>query len=212
MSKGTLLISETKLKNFTNINRNVDMDLLKSSISDAQDLDLQPILGTRFYDHLLAQVNLTGNTFNADEKILVDDYISKYIIEAAYFHALPNIQFRVMNRAVVQGDAENASHVDIETFKYLRSIQKQKSDFYLMRLQDYLITGRGQNKFPEYQTQSTLDGMISNKQAGYMSALYLPGASRKGFDLTQMRNMGFGGNTPAYSEYANAWFNCPDCW
>jgi hypothetical protein len=211
MSKGTLLISETKLKNFTSINRNVDMDLLKSSISDAQDLDLQPILGTKFYDHLLNSVNATGNTFTADEKVLVDDYISKYLIEAAYFHALPNIQFRVMNRAVVQGDAENASHVDIETFKYLRSIQKQKSDFYLMRLQDYLITGKGQNLFPLYLTQSTMDGMVANKQAGYMSALYLPGATRKGWSYNDVaKSMGSGGQ--AYSEQANAWWNCPDCW
>jgi hypothetical protein len=43
---GVLLISETKLKNFTNINKNVDMDVLKAEIQIAQDIDLQTILGT----------------------------------------------------------------------------------------------------------------------------------------------------------------------
>lgn len=210
---GKLLISETKLKAFTNINQNVDINLLKANVEIAQDVELQPVLGTKFYDHLLDQITATGNTFNADEKILVDEYISKYLIQAAYYQSMAAIQFRVMNRGIVHGDMENASSVDTETFKYLRGIQKQRADFYLMRLQDYLITGRGQNKFPDYNTQSTIDGMVANKQTGYMSSIYLPGASRKGWDLSQLKNMGFnGGSTPAYSEYANAWWNCPDCW
>ena len=54
---GVLLISETKLKAFTNINRNVDMDVLKAEIQVAQDIDLQTILGTKFYNHLLSQVS-----------------------------------------------------------------------------------------------------------------------------------------------------------
>lgn len=210
---GKLLISETKLKAFTNINQNVDINLLKANVEIAQDVELQPVLGTKFYDHLLDQITATGNTFNPDEKILVDDYISKYLIQAAYYQSMAAIQFRVMNRGIVHGDMENATSVDTETFKYLRGIQKQRADFYLMRLQDYLITGRGQNKFPQYNTQSTIDGMVANKQTGYMSSIYLPQASRKGWDLGQLRNYGFnGGNTPAYSEYANAWWNCPDCW
>lgn len=210
---GVLLISETKLKNFTTINQNVDMNLLKANVEIAQDVELQPVLGTGFYDHLLDQVNATGNTFNAEEKILVDEYISKYLIQAAYYQSMSSIQFRTMNRGIVHGDMENATSVDTETFKYLRGIQKQRSDFYLMRLQDYLITGRGQNKFPQYNTQTTLDGMVANKQTGYMSSIYLGQASRKGWDLNQLKNMGFNnGSTPAYSEYANAWWNCPDCW
>ena len=210
---GVLLISETKLKAFSQINANVDINLLKSNVEIAQDVELQPVLGTKFYDHLLDQVNATGNTFNADEKIFVDEYVSKYLIQAAYYQSMSSIQFRTMNRGIVHGDMENATSVDTETFKYLRGIQKQRSDFYLMRLQDYLITGRGQNKFPQYNTQSTIDGMIANKQTGYMSSIYLGQASRKGWDLNQLKNMGFnGGSTPAYSEYANAWWNCPDCW
>ena len=69
---GVLLISEVKLKNFTNINKNVDMDVLKAEVQIAQDIDLQTILGTKFYNHLLSQVSATGNTFNADETELVN--------------------------------------------------------------------------------------------------------------------------------------------
>ena len=37
---GVLLISEVKLKSYTNINKNVDMDVLKAEIQIAQDIDL----------------------------------------------------------------------------------------------------------------------------------------------------------------------------
>ena len=46
---GVLLISEIKLKAFTNINKNVDMDVLKAEIQIASDIHLQTILGTLIY-------------------------------------------------------------------------------------------------------------------------------------------------------------------
>jgi len=208
---GALLISETKLKDFTNINRNVDMNLLKASVEIAQDVSLQPVLGTKFYDHLLAQVTPTGSTFNADELELVNDYISKFLIQEAYYQSMSSIQFRVMNRGIVTGEMENATAVDTETFKYLRGLQAQRSRFYLMRLQDYLTIGLGQNLFPLYLQQNSIDGMIANKQAGYIPSISLPQASRHGWDLNQYGRFSGGGNGQVYSEQLTAFWNCPEC-
>jgi len=205
---GVLLISETKLKNFTNINRNVDMDVLKAEIQIAQDIDLQTILGTLFYDHLLNQVTSTGNTFNADEKKLVDEYIQPFLIQQAYFTAMPAIQFRVMNRSIVEGQMENAVPAEIETFKYLRNIQKSRSDFYMTRLMDYLLIGYGQNQFPQYNTQSTKDGMIPDRTQKYMPGIVLRRTTRKGYNYN---DIGLNG-TPMYSELAHENPPCQDCY
>jgi hypothetical protein len=205
---GVLLISETKLKNFTNINRNVDMDVLKAEIQIAQDIDLQTILGTLFYDHLLNQVTSTGNTFNADEKKLVDEYIQPFLIQQAYFQAMPNLQFRTMNRGIVEGQMENATSVDIETFKYLRNIQKSRADFYMTRLMDYLLIGYGQNQFPQYNTQSTKDGMIPDRTQKYMPGIVLRRTTRKGYNYN---DIGLNG-TPMYSELAHENPPCQDCY
>lgn len=169
---GVLLISETKLKNFTNINKNVDMDVLKAEVQIAQDIDLQTILGSKFYYHLLSQVSSTGNTFNADELELLNDYLQPYLIQTAYFNAMPQIMYRTMNNGITQGTMENATSVDIETMKYLRNIQKMRADFYSQRLMDYLLTGRGQNKFPQYNTASTLDGMIPDRVQKYNNGIF----------------------------------------
>ena len=205
---GVILVSEVKLKAFTSINRNVEIDLLKAEIQLASDIDLQTILGTKFYQHLQDQVTATGNTFNADETILVNDYIQPYLIQQAYFQAMPSIQFRTMNRGMVEGQMENATAVDIETFKYLRNIQKQRADFYMTRLLDYLLTGRGQNKFPQYTSTSTIDGMIPDRSEKYMNGIYLKNTTRKGYPMRDALPPG----TPMYSELAHENPPCQDCY
>ena len=201
-----LLISENKLKAFTNTNKNVDIDAIRAEIGIAQDIHLQPLLGTKFYDQLLGQISVTGNTFNADELTLVNDYIAPFLIQTAYFEMIPHLHYRTMNRAIVQGEMESATAVDIETMKYLRTIQGQRADFYKMRLQDYLITGRGQNLFPAYNTYSTIDGMIPDKSSKYNSPIYLNHTTRYGYSKEQL-----GRSVPMWSEMDHYDPPCSDC-
>jgi hypothetical protein len=205
---GVLLISETKLKAFTNINKNVDMDTLKAEVQIAQDIDLQTILGTLFYNHLLSQVFATGNTFNANETTLVNDYIQPFLIQTAYFNAMPGLMYRTMNRGIVEGTMENAASVDINTFKYLRTIQKQRSDFYMTRLQDYLLIGKGANVFPQYVTQSTRDGMIPDRSQKYNNGIFLAHTSRKGYSMDDLSKRGI--STYSSLEHDNP--PCQDCY
>ena len=60
------------------------MDVLRAEIQVAQDTELQPLLGTKFYQHLLDQVSATGNTFNNDELTLVNDYIAPFLIKDTF--------------------------------------------------------------------------------------------------------------------------------
>lgn len=204
---GVLLISEVKLKNFTNINKNVDMDVLKAEVQIAQDIDLQTLLGSKFYHELLSKVSATGNTFNADELVLVNEYIQPYLIQTAYFNALPGLMYRTLNRGIQEGNNEFGSPVEIETFKYLRSIQKQRADFYSQRLLDFLLTGRGQNKYPSYNNASTIDGMVPDRVQKYNNGIFLRDSTRKGWSA---KNIAQNGMRP-YSEQAENWWNCPDC-
>lgn len=201
-----LLISENKLKAFTNVNKSVDINVIRAEIGIAQDLQLQPLLGTKFYNHLLSCVSASGNTFNQNELTLVQDYISPYLIQVSYHEMIPHLHFRTMNRAIVKGDMESATGVDIETMKYLRTIQKQRADFYMMRLQDYLIIGKGQGLFPDYLSQNTEDGMVPNKAAKYNSPIYLNHTTRYGYSLAQtMRNL------EVYSDQEHYNPPCMDC-
>lgn len=198
-----LLISETKLKAFTSINKNVDIDLIRSEIGVTQDLHLQIILGTKFYNTLLDKITSTGNTLNADETVLVNDYIAPFLIHKSYAEMLPFLWARTMNRGVVTGEMENATSVDADTMKYLRGIQVQRADFYRQRLLDYLITGQGQGKFPDYLSATSTDGMTPVKNQKYSGGIVLNHTTRKGWGYTNKME--------SYSEDAHVNKSNPDC-
>jgi hypothetical protein len=204
-----LLISEVKLKAFTNVNKNVDIDAIRAEIGIAQDIHLQNLLGSKFYHHLLDQVTVTGNTFNADELELVNDYIADYLIQISYFELIPHIHFRTMNVGIVEPGALDGGRngADIETMKYLRGIQHQRSQFYQQRLQDFLITGRGQNKYPQYLATNTIDGMVPNKSAKYNSPITLFNTTRTGYSIERIRR-----TMPSYSEIESSNPGCQDCY
>ena len=204
----TLLVSENKLKAFTNVNKNVDIDAIRAEISIAQDVHLQNILGTKFYEHLLSQVSSTGNTFNSNELTLVNSYIAPYLIQVAYFEMIPALHLRTMNAGIVSpaGLEGGRQGVDMETMKYLRTIQKQRADFYKQRLQDYLITGKGQNKFPDYLNYTNEDGMIPDRSDKYNSPIFLNHTTRYGHSKREI-----GRSLKSYSEIESSNPACSDC-
>ena len=198
-----LLVSENKIKAFTNINANVDIQAIKAELAVAQDIHLMPLLGAKFYYHLLDQVSATGNTFNNDELTLINDYVAPFLIQTAYYEMIPHLHVRTMNVGLVQPSNLEGGRQgsDIETMKYLRGIQKQRSDFYQQRLQDYLLTGRGQGKFPQYDSYSTIDGITPMKDTKYNSPIALNHTTRYGWSNKRLAyNNGMGG-IPTYSEW-----------
>jgi len=91
--------------------------------------------------------------------------------------------------------------VDSDTMKYLRNIQKQRADFYKQRLQDYLLTGRGQGKFPQYDSYSTIDGITPMKNEKYNSPIYLNHTTRYGWSDRRTRYLNQSNGIPWYSEW-----------
>ncbi|MGY8867225.1 MAG: hypothetical protein ACKVJK_16635, partial [Methylophagaceae bacterium] len=53
----TLIISEAKLRQFTDLNDYVDTELLKNAVRTAQDIAIQRVLGTKLYKSILAQID-----------------------------------------------------------------------------------------------------------------------------------------------------------
>jgi hypothetical protein len=77
----------------------------------------------------------------------------------------------------------------------------------MTRLQDYLLIGRGQNKFPQYVTQSSIDGMIPDRSQKYYNGIALTHSSRKGYDMQQIAK-----SMTVYSELEHENPPCQDCY
>lgn len=199
-----LLISETKLKNFTTINQNIDMALLTNTIYMAQELGLQTLIGTKGYDYytnLVKAVQISGQTMSQPDRIMLDDYIAPYLVHRAYYEAMPEIFARKMNKAIVVGNTEQGTSVDLKGMAYLRDIEQGRYEFYSQRMQDRLRSYP--NDYPWYYSYSDKDGMPNSKQT-YFSGIHI----EPGMRYPPRRNSWYG-NLPRYQgpEY-NA---CVDC-
>ena len=67
------LISEANLRQFTDLNNNVDSKLLSSAIRESQDIEIQRILGTKLYNKILDDIQ--NNTLSGDYQTLVVDWV-----------------------------------------------------------------------------------------------------------------------------------------
>lgn len=169
-----LMVSEEKLKSFTTINENVSVEVLLPNITISQEIGLQTLLGTKFYESILEKISTS--TLNPAETTLLEDYIQPYLIHRAYWEALPTIYMRIMNKAVVVGSTEQGNSATMGDMRYLRNIQQNRYEFYSQRLMDYIKNN--QSDYPDYYTYTSTDGMKPSKE-NYFAGIHIsPGIRR----------------------------------
>lgn len=153
----TFLISEVKLRTFSDINNNVDSELIKNAIREAQDITLQSTLGTLLYDKILDLVSsgTIGDSANSNYKTLLDSYIQDTLLYAAYWYSLDAIYLRPRNNGLIQPNGgENSLEVDISYYNMKRRSVQNKLEYYNDRLTKYLI--EEQALFPELNQSNKL--------------------------------------------------------
>lgn len=147
----TFLISEAKLREYTDVDNNVDTALIKNGIRESQDIELQRLLGTLLYDKLLSDVD--AGTLTGNYQTLVDDYVQDFLIYAAYWYILDSIYLRSRNNGLLTPNGgENSDSVDRTLYNVKRQSVKNKMEYYADGLKDYLIEEEA--LFPEL-TQNT---------------------------------------------------------
>lgn len=174
MSLGVLLVSAEKVKSFTEVNDNLDENLLLPNIQIAQEIGLQTLLGTKFYKHILTAAE--NGTLTSAETTLLEEYIAPYLLWRAVYEALPSIYMRMMNKSVSVGESPNAKSVDRGDMSYLRNIHQNRYEFYSQRLQDFLDYRQGD--YPLYFQYNAEDGMPKNS-VNYFSGLHIVNGPRK---------------------------------
>jgi hypothetical protein len=162
-----LFVSEQKLKETTAITNNVDVEFLLPYLKIAQRKYLETALGTDLYEKLQADISaasLAGNYL-----ILVDDYISDALCHFAFYEAIPYMHYKVMNKAIMLKNSDNASPISREELQDLRNDVLDTAEWYIKRLVDYICNNT--SLFPEYNTNTGAD--ISPSKDTYTSAMNL---------------------------------------
>jgi hypothetical protein len=153
----TFLISEAVVREYTGVDNNLDTALIKNGIREAQDIELQRIIGTLLYDKIIDLVS--GGTItdseNSNYKTLLDDYIQNFLIYASYFYILDDIYIRSRNNGLIQPTGgDNSEGVDRSLYNMKRSSTKNKMEFYAQKLRDYIIEEEA--LFPELTESNKL--------------------------------------------------------
>jgi len=149
----TLLISEAKVRQFTDINQNVDTDLIKNNIRTAQDYYLQSTIGTKLYNKLMSDVD--NNTLSGYYETLLNDYVQDFLLYAAYYETLESIYLRPRNNGLLRPNGgENSDPVDKDLYNMKRQSVENKMTYYNERLTNYIIEEEA--NFPELSSTDKL--------------------------------------------------------
>jgi len=162
----TLIISEEKLREFTDINDNLDSKLLMNAVREAQDIYLQRLTGTSLYEYIIAQID--ANTLSGHYKTLVDDFIQPYLIYASYWESLDAIYTRPRNNGLIQPTGgENSEKADGTWYNRKRQGVENKMEYYGERLTNYLI--QNENDFPQLNDNGPFWKQSPDYGSGYSS-------------------------------------------
>ena len=137
----TLLLSWTKVKQYTDVNDSLDAALIKNAIREAQDIELQRVIGTLLYNQLITLVknDTIGDSENAKYKTLLDDYAQDMLLYASYYNLLEYTFIRTRNNGLLtpQG-GENSATVDKTAYEMKRQSVMNKFEYYSDRLARYI--------------------------------------------------------------------------
>ena len=153
----TFLLSEIKLREYTDLDNNVDSALIKNAIRESQDIRLQSIIGTLLYNKIMDLVdnNEIDLPANSNYKTLLDNYIQNYLIYASYWYALDAIYLRSRNNGLIKPTGgENSVDVDRSLYNLKRQSVEGKMEFYAEKLTEYIIEEN--TLFPELNDSNKL--------------------------------------------------------
>jgi hypothetical protein len=195
--QNVLLVSETKIKNFTDIDQNVTSQVILPFISVVQQTKLEYIIGGKYYKELLDGVinsNLNDNNTN-----FLEYFAQPLILWAAYAECLPSVWGRIKNNGIVNGAEQS---VTLKEMQWFVEKAQERSQFFEQRMIEQIIWNS--NLYPSVFNYSTQNGMQPHLGKNYFSGVELSLGRYSGYDIAsgfQRSGIGY------YSgpEYACLW-------
>ena len=159
------LIDESWLKTFTPLNANLDIKLVVPFIRTAQDLWIQPRIGSAQYSRLMQ--GIVANDLTADESLLIE-MLRPATAYYTVYEALPFIYIQLRNAGVVKVVNPNIENSTLPEMKMLRNELQNKGEFYLTRTLAYLC--EESTKYP--LVNSNAKDMTRSRNTPYTGGFY----------------------------------------
>ena len=142
-----VLISREEFLKYTQVNGLVDVDKYAQYIKIAQDLHIEPVVGTQLLNKLITDVQ--NATLIAPYTTLLD-YIKNVLIHYAMVQYLPSAPFIIGNQGIYKKIAENATDIQETELHLMIENERSMAQGYMLRLEKYLCANS--SLFPELNT------------------------------------------------------------
>ena len=177
MAYTALFVSEQRMKQWTSLDSNVEVNEITPFIINAQDIYIQDSLGTKFYNRL--KTGIVDDNLTANETTLLNEYVAPMLMQYALYLMMPSLKYKMVNKGILNGTSEETAPTSLDELKYLRQSALDMAEFYNKRLIEYLCDNPG--VFPQYDAPGT-EGMRPNKRNPYFSGLVTPRKYKSYYD------------------------------
>jgi hypothetical protein len=142
----TYLIPISTIKEYSVIDENVDEKIIKTSILDAQEQMLEPILGTSLYDKIITDTE--NATLTEAYQELIIKKVWPFLIHATVYKVCLNLIYRITNSSVVKDSNAVSTAISLQELNVMRQEReagiKYTQEKLILYLQNNMTT------YPEY--------------------------------------------------------------
>jgi len=158
----------------TIIDKNVDPELVNKLIRDAQDIDIQAVIGYNLYQKLMNDIATSGGPTGM-YLTLMTDYIQRALVKYVLYRSYLPINYHLTNKAVAEKSTDNDKPTEMTNVRFLMEKSKNDAEFYCVRIREFIINNQG--SFPEYFQYGPNRLAIQPRPENYYGGIYLPRAS-----------------------------------
>lgn len=160
-----ILVSPSKIKQLTSVNGNVEESDMFTAALNAQNTDLQPVIGSRLL-WKLQELVATGQLSleeNMHYKVLLDQYVQPFLCVMSALKLVPTVQFKMRNKGLVTTSDDKVTNSSWYEMKSFMELLRTESTTYANLLKEFLT--KNWSLFPELtSTENSLVGSNRDEQ------------------------------------------------
>lgn len=176
------LCSPEYIKNNLIPDNNIDDRLILQAIHDAQEVDIQSIIGTKFLKTLKTQVDT--NTLTTANKDLLDNYLRPTIARYALYYLPLYLNARFTAQGVVEKKTDSSELIDFSELDKVRDEMRNLAEFYAQRMLRFLIANK--TTYSDYLNIDDISQMLGKLNAYTSTSLNISGAQHYADDVSRL--------------------------